>query len=99
MNEMADYDIIPRDIEDGRKIIGKIFNQFCISSILNEKHLFIPPLVFKKLAVSELIDKKHLPLEFSEEEILLLEMYSSDEVEYNSNREVLIPIPFLKEDL
>lgn len=94
-----DYILMPENIEDGNKIIVKLYNHFCLLSILKGKHELIPPIMFKKLRLREITDKSFLPLELTEEEIILLEMYSNDEIDSDIfAKEMGFPLPFLKEE-
>ena len=98
--EMNDYEfiLIPGNMENGERIIEKIFNNLCLISLLNDKHSFIPPVVFEKLELKELIKKTTLPLELSEEELDILEMYSYEELSWRDFKKgMACPFPFLEE--
>lgn len=95
---MNEYILIPGNIEDGERIVEKIFNNLCLISILKDKHCFIPPVVFKKLELKELIKKTTLPLELSGEELDLLGMYCSEELAWRDyKKSMAFPFPFLEE--
>ncbi len=91
--------IIPRDVEDGHRIIEKIYSQLCIISTLSGKHVLIPSVNYRKMPIQEMIGKEILPVGFSGEEITLLSMYCNDELNIsNSISNVLtLPIPFIKD--
>ena len=91
--------IIPRDVEDGHRIIEKIYSQLCIISTLAGKHDFIPSVNYRKMPIQEMAGQEILPVGFSEEEITLLSMYCNDELNIsNSISNVLtFPIPFIKD--
>ncbi|MFP4661631.1 MAG: NYN domain-containing protein [Halanaerobiales bacterium] len=94
------YFIIPENIEDGNRIIEKFYNQLCLISLLLDTHHFIPPVVFKKMALKDLIGKQTFPLKVSEEEVTLLSMYLEEEVKdiaWQESRRVF-PIPYFKKD-
>jgi len=97
------YLIIPRDVEDGHRIIEKIYSQLCIISSLSGKHDFIPTVKYRKMSIEEMIGEEILPVGFSEEEITLLSMYCNDELSSadlpsnKSNKEMIFPIPFIRD--
>ncbi len=98
-----EYLIIPRNVEDGHRIIQKIYNQLCIISTLSGKQNLIPTVKYRKMSVNEMIGEKIIPAVFSDEEITLLSMYCNDEIDSAnlvpniSNKEMQIPIPFIED--